>query len=79
MGRIAGSGEAVTTLVRVRQVADEADDLPEIVDDPGTDPPEMSFQFGERRLDGIKIGAAGWEKEEPGARSLNIASAFSRL
>ena len=70
----AGAGEPVVPASE--SIADASDGLPEIVDGPCADTPEVCLQLGEGHFDGIKIGAVGRQEEEPRAARLNDRFGF---
>lgn len=51
----------------IEHVTDVAKSFEQGIKGPGTEPPQVSFEFGEGHFDGIEIGAVGGQEQEPTA------------
>lgn len=62
--------EKVPAFLGGEKVADVCERLAELVECPGADAAEVSFQLGEGHFDGVQIGAVGGQEQKPASLGL---------
>jgi hypothetical protein len=76
IGLIACCSEVVVAFLLGEEIADVSDSLPEGVVGSGGCFADQGFEFGECHLDGVQVGAVGWQGQEPCA---DVAEHFGGL